>query len=64
MALGLIVIASVGKFGGAHRRQDRRPHLASRWRSAAAMKRARLDQRWIVATIGLPMGALSQNLFR
>lgn len=63
LTVGLIVIASVGKFGGAF--------LGSRFagltgREALALgtgMNARGSTEVIVATIGLSMGALSQNLF-
>jgi Kef-type K+ transport system membrane component KefB/nucleotide-binding universal stress UspA family protein len=63
LSLGLIAIASVGKFTGAF--------LGGkigglRWREAFALgcgMNARGSTEVIVATIGLSMGALSQNLF-
>src|SRR5205823_6999318 len=63
MALGLIAIASVGKFagafiGGAIGGLTRRESLA-----LACGMNARGSTEVIVATIGLSMGALSQNLF-
>jgi Kef-type K+ transport system membrane component KefB/nucleotide-binding universal stress UspA family protein len=63
MALGLIAIASFGKFAGAFIGGEiggltRRESLAL----ASAMN-ARGSTEVIVATIGLSMGALSQNLF-
>jgi Kef-type K+ transport system membrane component KefB/nucleotide-binding universal stress UspA family protein len=63
MALGLIAIASLGKFAGAFIGGEvggltRRESLAL----ASAMN-ARGSTEVIVATIGLAMGALSQNLF-
>ena len=63
MALGLIVIASVGKFAGAFIGGEigglsRREALA-----LACGMNARGSTEVIVATIGLSMGALSQNLF-
>ena len=63
MALGLIVIASVGKFAGAFIGGEiggltRRESLA-----LACGMNARGSTEVIVATIGLSMGALSENLF-
>jgi Kef-type K+ transport system membrane component KefB/nucleotide-binding universal stress UspA family protein len=63
MALGLIAIASVGKFAGAFIGGEiggltRRESLA-----LACGMNARGSTEVIVATIGLSMGALSQNLF-
>ena len=63
MALGLIAIASVGKFGGAFiggkiGGLTRRESLA-----LGCGMNARGSTEVIVATIGLSMGALSQNLF-
>jgi Kef-type K+ transport system membrane component KefB/nucleotide-binding universal stress UspA family protein len=63
MALGLIVIASVGKFAGAFiggkiGGLTRRESLA-----LACGMNARGSTEVIVATIGLSMGALSENLF-
>ena len=63
MALGLIAIASVGKFGGAFiggaiGGLTRREALA-----LGCGMNARGSTEVIVATIGLSMGALSQNLF-
>ena len=63
MALGLIVIASIGKFGGAFIGGEiggltRRESLA-----LACGMNARGSTEVIVATIGLSIGALSQNLF-
>jgi Kef-type K+ transport system membrane component KefB/nucleotide-binding universal stress UspA family protein len=63
MALGLIVIASFGKFAGAFIGGEigglnRREALA-----LACGMNARGSTEVIVATIGLSMGALSQNLF-
>jgi Kef-type K+ transport system membrane component KefB/nucleotide-binding universal stress UspA family protein len=63
MALGLIAIASVGKFagafiGGAIGGLTRRESLA-----LGCGMNARGSTEVIVATIGLSMGALSQNLF-
>ena len=63
MALGLIVLASVGKFAGAFIGGEiggltRRESLA-----LACGMNARGSTEVIVATIGLSMGALSENLF-
>ena len=63
MALGLIAIASFGKFAGAFIGGEiggltRREALA-----LACGMNARGSTEVIVATIGLSMGALSQNLF-
>src|SRR5581483_9837479 len=63
MALGLIAIASLGKFAGAFIGGEvggltRREALA-----LACGMNARGSTEVIVATIGLSMGALSQNLF-
>jgi nucleotide-binding universal stress UspA family protein len=63
MALGLIAIASIGKFGGAFiggaiGGLTRREALA-----LGCGMNARGSTEVIVATIGLSMGALSQNLF-
>lgn len=63
MALGLIAIASVGKFAGAFIGGEiggltRRESLA-----LACGMNARGSTEVIIATIGLSMGALSQNLF-
>ena len=63
MALGLIAIASIGKFAGAFIGGEiggltRRESLA-----LACGMNARGSTEVIVATIGLSMGALSQNLF-
>ena len=63
MALGLIAIASIGKFAGAFIGGEiggltRREALA-----IACGMNARGSTEIIVATIGLSMGALSQNLF-
>jgi Kef-type K+ transport system membrane component KefB/nucleotide-binding universal stress UspA family protein len=63
MALGLILIASVGKFAGAFIGGEiggltRRESLA-----LACGMNARGSTEVIVATIGLSMGALSENLF-
>ena len=63
LTLGLIAIASIGKFGGAFLGGElggltRREALA-----LATGMNARGSTEVIVATIGLSMGALSQNLF-
>ena len=63
LALGLIAIASIGKFAGAFV-GGRLGGL--RWREALALgcaMNARGSTEVIVATIGLSMGALSKNLF-
>jgi nucleotide-binding universal stress UspA family protein len=63
LALGLIAIASVGKFAGAFVGGK---VGGLRWREALALgcaMNARGSTEVIVATIGLSMGALSQNLF-
>jgi Kef-type K+ transport system membrane component KefB/nucleotide-binding universal stress UspA family protein len=63
LSLGLIAIASIGKFAGAFVGGK----LGGlRWREAFALgcgMNARGSTEVIVATIGLSMGALSQNLF-
>ena len=63
MSLGLIAIASIGKFAGAFiggeiGRLTRRESLA-----LACGMNARGSTEVIIATIGLSMGALTQNLF-
>ncbi len=63
LSLGLIAIASIGKFGGAFIGGK---VGGLRWREALALgcgMNARGSTEVIVATIGLSMGALSQNLF-
>jgi Kef-type K+ transport system membrane component KefB/nucleotide-binding universal stress UspA family protein len=63
LALGLIAIASLGKFAGAFVGGK---IGGLRWREALALgcaMNARGSTEVIVATIGLSMGALSQNLF-
>src|SRR5262249_52228275 len=63
LTCGLIIIASIGKFGGAFTGG----HLAGlTWRESFALgcgMNARGSTEVIVATIGLSMGALSQNLY-
>jgi nucleotide-binding universal stress UspA family protein len=63
LTIGLIVIASVGKFGGAFT-GGKLGGLT--WKESLALgcgMNARGSTEVIVATIGLSMGALSQNLF-
>ena len=63
LALGLIVIASAGKFLGAFVGAKLGGLVGSEALALASAMNARGSTEVIIATIGLSMGALSQNLF-
>ena len=63
LTIGLIIIASVGKFGGAFAGGKLAGLTLRESLALGAGMNARGSTEVIVATIGLSMGALSQNLF-
>ncbi len=63
LTVGLIVIASIGKFGGAFAGGKLAGLTFSKSLALGTGMNARGSTEVIVATIGLSMGALSQNLF-
>src|SRR6202008_3750884 len=63
LTLGLIAIATIGKFGGAFLGAELGGLTRAEALALATGMNARGSTEVIVATVGLSMGALTQNLF-